>query len=137
MKKVILLSLVTIGIFASCGKDKTTTTATTTTTEKIQKKWRLVNSQDIEYVGTTNVVDTIINYPYGTTDSIEFKTNNTAVASYFGMLDTVSYQILSDTKIILDADTFTINTLTANDFVMAYYNRVDTPHYDIIVTLKR
>jgi hypothetical protein len=136
MKKVILLSLVAIGIFASCGKDKTTTNGSTTT-EKIQKKWRLVNSQDIEYVGTTNVVDTIINYPYGTTDSIEFKTNNTAVASYFGMLDTVSYQILSDTKIILDADTFTINTLTANDFVMAYYNRVDTPHYDIIVTLKR
>jgi len=134
MKKVILLSLVAIGIFASCRKE---TASSVSTADLIQKKWGLISTQNVEYVGTTNVVDTIINYPYGTTDSIEFKTNNTAVASYFGMLDTVSYQILSDTKMILDADTFTINTLTANDFVMAYYNRVDTPHYDIIVTLKR
>lgn len=137
MKKVILLSLVTIGIFASCGKDKSTTNGSTTTTEKIQKKWRLVNSQDIEYVGTTNVVDTIITFPYATTDSIEFKTNNMAVYSFLGSADSISYQILGDTKIILDADTFAINTLTANDFVMAYYNRVDTPHYDNIITLKR
>jgi hypothetical protein len=136
MKKVILLSLVTIGIFASCGKDKTSTNGTTTT-EKIQKKWRIVNSQDIQYVGTTNVVDTIMTTPGATSDSIEFKTNNMAVYEFFGMLDSVSYQILSDTKIVFDTDTFAINTLTANDFVMAYYNRVDTPHYDNIITLKR
>jgi hypothetical protein len=134
MKKVILLSLVAIGIFASCRKE---TASSVSTADLIQKKWGLISTQNVEYVGTTNVVDTIINYPYGTTDSIEFKTNNTAVASYFGMLDTVSYQILSDTKMILDADTFTINTLNLNDFVMTYSNRVDTPHYDIIVTLKR
>ena len=134
MKKVILLSLVAIAIFASCRKE---TTSSMSTTEMIQKKWRLVNSQNIEYVGTTNVVDTIFNYPYGTTDSIEFKSDNTAVANFMGMTDTISYQILSDTKMILDADTFAINTLTANDFVMAHYNRVDTPHYDIILTLKR
>lgn len=136
MKKVILLSLVTIGIFASCGKDKTTTNGSTTT-EKIQKKWRMLNMQDIEYVGTTNVVDTITTFTYGTTDSIEFKTNNMAVYSYFGMIDSMPYQILSDAKMIIDGDTFAINTLTANDFVMAYYNRVDTPHYDNIITLKR
>ena len=134
MKKVILLSLVAIAIFASCRKE---TTSSMSTTEMIQKKWRLVNSQNIEYVGTTNVVDTIFNYPYGTTDSIEFKSDNTAVANFMGMTDTISYQILSDTKMILDADTFTINTLTLNDFVMTYSNRVDTPNYDNIITLKR
>ena len=134
MKKVILLSLVAIGIFASCRKE---TASSVSTADLIQKKWGLISTQNVEYVGTTNVVDTIVTYQYGATDSIEFKTNNTAVASYFGMLDTISYQILSDTKMILDADTFTINTLNLNDFVMTYSNRVDSTHYDNIITLKR
>ena len=134
MKKVILLSLVAIAIFASCRKE---TTSSMSTTEMVQKKWGLISTQDVEYVGTTNVVDTIITNTFGTTDSIEFKSDNTAVANFMGMTDTISYQILSDTKMILDADTFTINTLTLNDFVMTYSNRVDTPNYDNIITLKR
>ena len=134
MKKVILLSLVAIAIFASCRKE---TTSSMSTTEMVQKKWGLISTQDVEYVGTTNVVDTIITNTFGTTDSIEFKTDNTAVANIMGTTDTISYQILSDTKMILDADTFTINTLTLNDFVMTYSNRVDTPNYDNIITLKR
>lgn len=135
MKKVILLSLVAIAIFASCRKE---TTSSMSTTEMVQKKWGLISTQDVEYVGTTNVVDTIITNTFGTTDSIEFKSDNTAVANFMGMTDTISYQILSDTKMILDADTFTINTLTLNDFVMTYSNRVDTPnYYDNIITLKR
>jgi nucleoside-specific outer membrane channel protein Tsx len=134
MKKVILLSLVAIGIFASCRKE---TTSSMSTTDMVQKKWRLVSTQDVQYVGTTNVVDTIITTPAAITDSIEFKTNNTAVFTFMGFADTVNYQIIGDTKIVVDADTFTINTLNLNDFVMTYSNRVDTPHYDIIVTLKR
>jgi len=134
MKKVILLSLVAIAIFASCRKE---TTSSMSTTEMVQKKWGLISTQDVEYVGTTNVVDTIITNTFGTTDSIEFKSDNTAVANFMGMTDTISYQILSDTKMILDADTFTINTLTLNDFVMTYSNRVDIPNYDNIITLKR
>jgi hypothetical protein len=54
-----------------------------------------------------------------------------------GFADTVNYQIIGDTKIVVDADTFTINTLNLNDFVMTYSNRVDTTHYDNIITLKR
>ncbi len=134
MKKVILLSLVAIAIFASCRKE---TTSSMSTTEMVQKKWGLISTQDFEYVGTTNVVDTIITNTFGTTDSIEFKSDNTAVANIMGMTNTVSYQILSDTKMILDSDTFTINTLNLNDFVMTYSNRVDTPNYDNIITLKR
>ena len=135
MKKVILLSLVAIAIFASCRKE---TTSSMSTTEMVQKKWGIISTQDVEYVGTTNVVDTIITNTFGTTDSIEFKSDNTAVENIMGMTDTISYQILSDTKMILDADTFTINTLTLNDFVMTYSNRVDTPnYYDNIITLKR
>jgi hypothetical protein len=134
MKKVILLSLVAIGIFASCRKE---TTSSMSTTDMVQKKWRLVSTQDVQYVGTTNVVDTIITTPAAITDSIEFKTNNTAVFTFMGFADTVNYQIIGDTKIVVDADTFTINTLNLNDFVMTYSNRVDTTHYDNIITLKR
>jgi hypothetical protein len=134
MKKVILLSLVAIGIFASCRKE---TTSSMSTTDMVQKKWRLVSTQDVQYVGTTNVVDTIITTPAAITDSIEFKTNNTAVFTFMGFADTVNYQIIGDTKIVVDADTFAINTLNLNDFVMTYSNRVDTTHYDNIITLKR
>jgi len=134
MKKVLLLSLVAIGIFASCRKE---TTSSVSTADLIQKKWRLVSTQDVEYVGTTNVVDTIITTPGAITDSIEFKTNNTAIYTFMGFADTVNYQIIGDTKIAIDVDTFTINTLTVNDFVMTYNYRVDTPYYDNIITLKR
>lgn len=134
MKKVILLSLVAIGIFASCRKE---TTSSVSTADLIQKKWRLVSTQDVQYVGTTNVVDTIITTPAAITDSIEFKTNNTAIFTFMGFADTVNYQIIGDTKIVVDADTFAINTLNLNDFVMTYSNRVDTTHYDNIITLKR
>jgi len=134
MKKVLLLSLVAIGIFASCRKE---TTSSMSTTDLVQKKWRLVSTQDVEYVGTTNVVDTIITTPAAITDSIEFKTNNTAIYTFMGIADTVNYQIIGDTKIAIDVDTFTINTLTVNDFVMTYNYRVDSPYYDNIITLKR
>jgi hypothetical protein len=134
MKKVILLSLVAIGIFASCRKE---TASSVSTADLIQKKWGLISTQNVEYVGTTNVVDTIITTPAAITDSIEFKTNNTAVYTFMGFADTVNYQIIGDTKIVVDADTFTINTLTVNDFVMTYNYRVDSPYYDNIITLKR
>jgi hypothetical protein len=134
MKKVILLSLVAIGIFASCRKE---TASSVSTADLIQKKWGLISTQDVQYVGTTNVVDTIITTPAAITDSIEFKTNNTAVFTFMGFADTVNYQIIGDTKIVVDADTFAINTLNLNDFVMTYSNRVDTTHYDNIITLKR
>jgi hypothetical protein len=134
MKKVILLSLVAIGIFASCRKE---TASSVSTADLIQKKWGLISTQDVQYVGTTNVVDTIITTPAAIPDSIEFKTNNTAVFTFMGFADTVNYQIIGDTKIVVDADTFTINTLNLNDFVMTYSNRVDTTHYDNIITLKR
>ena len=134
MKKVILVSLVAIGIFASCRKE---TASSVSTADLIQKKWGLISTQNVEYVGTTNVVDTIITTPAAITDSIEFKTNNTAVYTFMGFADTVNYQIIGDTKIVVDADTFTINTLTVNDFVMTYNYRVDSPYYDNIITLKR
>jgi hypothetical protein len=134
MKKVILLSLVAIGIFASCRKE---TASSVSTADLIQKKWGLISTQNVEYVGTTNVVDTIITTPAAITDSIEFKTNNTAVFTFMGFADTVNYQIIGDTKIVVDVDTYKINTLTMNDFVMTYNYRVDSPYYDNIITLKR
>ncbi len=70
-------------------------------------------------------------------DYIEFGTNNTYVFNVGGDNDTMPYQILGDTKIILASDTFTINALTEKDFIITYSDRSSTPYYDNVVTLKR
>lgn len=129
--------MISIGIFASCGKDSTTTSTPSTTTQKIQKKWRIINSQDINYLGTSTTVDTIIDNIPAISDSIEFKADGKAYYTWFGAPDTVSYSIISDTKIIFDGSEHTINTLDANNFVSTYYERVDTPYFDNVLILKR
>lgn len=140
MKKV-LFSLLVIVILSSCGKDKTTTTTTTTqtTAQIIQNKWNLISIKDIQYVGSsTSIVDTV--YDYGMVgDYVQFNSNNTAYYKIAGSFDTVNYNLLSDTKMTFDGDTFTINTLTTSDMVMTYYGRETNPvnNWDNVLVLKK
>ena len=141
MKKV-LFGLLVISILASCGKDKTTTTTTTTpqtTAQKLQYKWNLMSIQDIQYVGaSTTIVDTVIDYGM-VGDYVQFNTNNTAYYRIAGSLDTVAYNLFSDSKMVFDGDTFSINTLTATDLVMTYYGRETNPvnNWDNVLVLKK
>ncbi len=139
MKKV-LFGLLVISILASCGKDKTTTTTTPqTTAQKLQYKWNLMSIQDIQYVGaSTTIVDTVIDYGM-VGDYVQFNTNNTAYYRIAGSLDTVAYNLFSDTKMVFDGDTFSINTLTATDMVMTYYGRETNPvnNWDNVLVLKK
>lgn len=140
MKKY-FLGLAFISILASCGKDKSNTTTTTpqTTAQKLQYKWNLLSIQDIEYVGaSTTIIDTIIDYGVAG-DYIQFNANNTAYYRIAASNDTVSYSIISDTKMIFDGDTFAINTLTSSDLVMTYYGRETNPvhNWDNKLVLKR
>lgn len=139
MKKS-MLALVFIGILASCGKDSTTTTTPPSTISLLQNKWNLMSIQDIEYVGaSTSIIDTIINYGVPG-DYIQFNANNIAYERIAAGNDTLSYNLISDTKLVYNGDTFKVNTLTANDLVLTYYGRETTPtvhNWDNVLVLKR
>lgn len=138
MKKI-LFGLTIIGMLASCGKDSTTTTTPPSSTTLLQNKWNVLSAQDIEYVGaSTTVVDTVINYGVSG-DYIQFNTNNTAYYRIAGSDDTVSYNLISNTKLIFDGDTFAVNTLTASDLVLTYYGRETNPihNWDNVLVLKK
>jgi hypothetical protein len=139
MKKI-LFALAFIGMFASCGKDSTTTTTPPSSTALLQNKWNLISIQDIEYVGaSTSIVDTVISYGIAG-DYIQFNANNTAYYRIAGSEDTVAYNLINSSKLAFDGDTFTVNTLTANDLVMTYYGRETTPtvhNWDNVLVLKK
>lgn len=138
MKKL-LLSLAVATLFASCGKDNTNTTTPSSTAAMVQNKWNLLSIQDIEYVGaSTTQVDTIIDYGMAG-DYVQFNANNTAYYRIAGSYDTVAYQLISDTKLSFDGDTFTINTLNASNMVMTYYGREINPvhNWDNVLVMKR
>lgn len=129
MKKLLILSLSIIGLFASCGKDKTTTTTPTeTTAQKIQHKWNFISGNDYFNHGTGTVDST--HYWIGAPgDYVEFKNNGFAYRKDGVYLDTITYSILSDTKMTFDYDTFTITTLNANNLVFTYYETVTPPFF--------
>ena len=135
-----MLALVFIGILASCGKDSTTTTTPPSTISLLQNKWNLMSIQDIEYVGaSTSIIDTIISYG-APGDYIQFNANNIAYERIAAGNDTLSYDLISDTKLVYNGDTFKVNTLTATDLVLTYYGRETTPtvhNWDNVLVLKR
>lgn len=132
---IIILSMV---FFSACKKDNSTTTPTLTTTQKIQNKWSIVSVMDYNYVGASTTLDYIDTTYVGTSaDYIEFRADNKTYGFVAGGFDTSQYTILSDTKMLFDGDTFTINNLTSSDFKFTYYERKQNPYYDNVITLKR
>ena len=135
-----MLALVCIGILASCGKDSTTKTTPPSTISLLQNKWNLMSIQDIEYVGaSTSIIDTVISYG-APGDYIQFNANNIAYERIAAGNDTLSYNLISDTKLVYNGDTFKVNTLTATDLVLTYYGRETTPtvhNWDNVLVLKR
>lgn len=135
-----MLALVFIGILASCGKDSTTTTTPLSTISLLQNKWNLMSIQDIEYVGaSTSIIDTVISYG-APGDYIQFNANTIAYERIAAGNDTLSYNLIGDTKLVYNGDTFKVNTLTATDLVLTYYGRETTPtvhNWDNVLVLKR
>lgn len=105
----------------------------------LQNNWNLVSIHDIQYVGaSTTIVDTTISYGLPG-DYVNFNSNGKAYYRISGSYDTVNYSLLSDTKMLFDGDTFTVNTLTTTDMVMTYYGRETSPvnNWDNVIVLKR
>ena len=106
-----------------------------TVTELVQNQWNVVNIMDINYKGNTTVEDYRDTFITGGT--IEFRSDSSAILKIDGDTDTSDYLIVSDELIMLDGEPFKINELTSSSLIMTYEERIDTPFYDNIVTLKR
>lgn len=142
MKKYLLLVLLAGFGLSSCSDDEEPTgnTGTTqkSTQELIQHKWDIESIVDINFKGATTEVDEIDTLDFiQPGDYIEFLANNKVVVLIDGDLDTSDYNLINETAINFDGDAFDITDLTESRFVMTYKERVDTPYFDNIVTLKR
>ncbi|MEN9339811.1 MAG: hypothetical protein RIQ62_1123 [Bacteroidota bacterium] len=137
MKKITLTALSLFALLSACKKDDTTTNTSLTTQQKIQTKWNFVANYDINYLGQTTNVDFIDTINGAAGDYVDFKSNNKAYISVGGIYDTIDYAILSDTKLLFDYDTFTINTLTLTNFQFTYADRISADYYDNVIKLSR
>jgi hypothetical protein len=70
-------------------------------------------------------------------DYIDFQSNNTAFFKAQGVLDTVNYAVVSNSQIIYDNDTFTINTLNTSSFIFEYKDRISANYFDNIVIVSK
>jgi hypothetical protein len=139
MKKILTICISIIISFVSCTKDNTNSTIQETTIQKLQHKWNLISIKDIQYVGSSTIqIDTIIDYGVPG-DYIDFSINNLAYMRIAGSKDTVAYSLINNNKIILDADTFTVNNLTSSNLQMTYYGREKNPvnNWDNVIILSR
>ncbi len=111
MKPLLLVLIVVFSISLitpSCKKKD----AEKTTAQKLQNKWTFLNATDNNhYSGADHIVT--INGNAG--DYMDFRTNGKVYLRLQSSLDTSTYVLSGDTKIIFDGtDTATIQTLTDN-----------------------
>jgi hypothetical protein len=136
MKKILLLSLVSVFTLSSCVKDKIDNIITKTALELLQTQWNWDYNIDFNYVGASTIPDNNDTLTIAG-DYINFKADNTADIRIGGQIDNVPYTLISDTQLMFDGDTFTINTLSANKLVFTYQERTTTPYFDNVNTLSR
>ena len=132
MKKSILYAaVITTLITAGCKKKNDEPPVAS-----LQNKWGIVslNFQAIED-GVT--VDTF-NYTGVAEDYIDFRSDNKVYSLIDGSEDTSAYQILNNNKVVMDVDTFDIQSLTLT--YVKLYSKVytDVNSYDeSTINLKR
>ena len=111
MKPLLLVLIVVFSISLitpSCKKKD----AEKTTAQKLQNKWTFLNATDNNYYSGADHIVTI-NGNAG--DYMDFRTNGKVYLRLQSSLDTSTYVLSGDTKIIFDGtDTATIQTLTDN-----------------------
>lgn len=124
MKKgLILLGILAIG-FTACNKDKNgDDNKPKSTSAKIVGKWKgdvLVTKATFPPAPTQTQTDDI------SYQNIEFKSDGTVVADSLGFdPETDQWQLINDSKIIIDSDTFDIYTITDNNFNLGRTEVID------------
>ncbi len=133
MKNILLGSIVFMFILNACTKPQQVPPPVL---NLLQHKWNWITGHDYFNNGTATV-DSIHYFNLAAGDYIEFAPNNVAYIKVLGVLDTTTYNLLSDTKLQFDGDEFTINILNNNSLTFTYYERTTSPFYDQVNVLTR
>jgi hypothetical protein len=79
-----------------------------------------------------------MNYTGTPADYVDFRSDHKVYSSVASITDTSAYQILNNNKVVIDIDTFDIQSLTANS--ASLYSKVfddDSTYSKITLNLKR
>lgn len=130
MKKIILLSMMTMALLAGCKKDKPENEVS------LKGKW-IVESTTIKEYLNGRLEDTFTEPGDGTT--IDFQENGQAVLTVPGAgVESLPYTIKPDSKLEMDGDLYEIRELTRT--TVKLFTRYDyaTGEYDeVLISLKR
>ncbi len=129
-RTLLLPCLLAMLIFSSsCKKEKETTQS------KIQHKWTINSYKENDKVGGQDDVSTTPGEPG---DYIEFNAGNTATLNSEGTLETSSYSITAEDKLLLGLQTFDIRTLNSNTLVLYTKETEDADnYYELTINLSR
>lgn len=135
MKKVFLGLLLAAALpllFTACKKDD----AQPTTTQRVQKLW--VFDKSITHgaeLGFPEFRDTTTGIPG---EYFDFRADNKVYSFSEGEYDTVNYQIVTDTSMVIDGNAFIIKVLTDNQFqVNSYEYTAPNDFFDVNFYFKR
>lgn len=131
MKKIIILTFIIAASMTACKKTEIPPPA-----PSLIGKWAVVNYQTKEWNNGTVVYDD--NYVGTSADYMEFKSDNTISFFLDGFGATVNYQLQPDNKVVINGDTYTIQSLTANNATLYLKTTYTSTNYDEeIINLKR
>lgn len=141
-KSIYILAIgLTISLFACSGSDSDdepiNNDTPLTNVEKIQQRWTIEHIIDHNYVGASTVIDNYDTIISGPNNFLEFRNNGLVYLDFEGDLDTGTYYIPNDSILVLDSEELKISKLSTSSLTLMYKNRVDTPYYDNVITLKR
>ncbi len=114
MNKLLIVGFVFLASFSACKKKD----VEKTTAEKVVGVWKVSNFSYNDFYSNANH---FTSYTGIASDYWDFRTDGKIYLQESGVKDTVSYSIVSDTKMIYDGDDCDIRTLTDNQFVI--YNK--------------
>ncbi|MDB5253425.1 MAG: hypothetical protein JWP27_2594 [Flaviaesturariibacter sp.] len=128
MKKAIFAMAVAAISFTACKKDKDDSS--------LQHRWSVVNThfKDV-FNGATTFED---NYNGVSADYVDFRGDNRVYTYIDGTYDTANYQMLADNKVMIDTETFDIQSLTSSNATLYQKTSTSATTYsEVSLNLKR
>ena len=129
---LLVLISATLFVVVSCKKKNDTET----TAQKIQAKWQIINFISNDH---SNGTDDIITETGAPGDYFDIRSDGHIYSLFQGSLDTSSYTLLGDSKLIFDVtDTANIKTLTNNSLTLYEKSIIDPSEYtELTINLKK
>jgi signal peptidase I len=135
MKKIITSAALVLWVtfyLPACKK----TDKQPTTLEKIQGKWQLDKDVFNDHFSGQDNIDSITGMPG---DIIDFRSDGKVYTSIQSQVDTTTYSLSGDTKLVVDGNqNYDITTLTSNSFILHQkVNASGSDFYEETLTLKK